>query len=91
MKKSKLALSLISITLFTGSALAFKPFGSGSVYCNSSCTTRINFRYDPAGTFTDPCDNGEGGEFVMSYSCTGGWQCVEVCNGGHYSSTAAAK
>lgn len=83
MKKIVSALAVLAVV---GSTLAFKPFGSGSVFCTSSCATRINFKVDPAGTFTNPCDNGDH-QFVLTADNT----CVQVASGSHYSSTAPGK
>jgi len=83
----KKIISAFAVLAIVGSALAFKPLGSGSVYCQNTCTTPINFRVEPTGTATDPCDNGVRGEFVLTADNT----CVQVASGTHFASTAAGK
>lgn len=78
---------VIIIVAVVGIGTAFKPYGSGSVYCQDTCSTRINFRVEPTGTVTDPCNNGTGGEYM--FSCEG--TCVPVCVGAHFSPTALGK
>lgn len=71
------------------SLLSFKTtkVGSGSIYCNSSCSasTRIDFRICPGGVITDPCDNGPGGEYNLCDVNS----CVAVT--GPFCATAAGK
>jgi hypothetical protein len=83
----KKVISAFAVLAIVGSALAFKPFGSGSVFCNSACTSRIDFRVSPTGTITDPCENGANGEFVLTADNT----CVQVATGTHFVGTASGK
>lgn len=83
----KKVISAFAILAIVGSAFAFKPFGSGSVYCQDTCSTRINFRVEPTGTITDPCNNGAQGEYVL----TADNACVQVANGTHFATTALGK
>ena len=70
MKNARLFLSAFVVFAVVGSALAFNTNstkGQGSVYCNSTCTQRVDFRADPAGE-ENPCT---GQEYVLvSNVCT---------------------
>jgi len=71
MKKLKPIIFPILVFAIIGTGLAFKPRGldQGTVYCNSSCTLRKDFRIsDPPGTTTDPCNNGPSKEYIRFYS-----------------------
>jgi hypothetical protein len=59
MKKVRMIVSAFAVFAIVGSALAFAPYGQGSVYCDSdnSCTTRVSFRVQSGGTAT-PCQTG---------------------------------
>ena len=85
MKRKKLLLSAFCICAVVSTAFITKPFGSGSIYCNSLCTVRVDYRFDPFGTVTDPCQNGTGGEYVLSADNS----CVQTCSNAKYSSVCA--
>jgi len=72
MKKSKMIMTAFAVVAIVGSALAFKPFGQGEVFCNQACTTesKINWKLDPLNQsqVTDPCDNGAAGEYRLNPS-----------------------
>jgi len=60
----KRIISAFAVLAIVSGALAFKPLGSGTIYCTSSCQSLINFQRDDVnGTTSDPCDNGAGKEF----------------------------
>lgn len=74
-------ISAFTVVAIVGSAFAFRPLGDGSVYCNSACSTasKIDFKIDETGlsTITDPCLNGAGGEYIVTYeNCTR--RCIEI-------------
>jgi hypothetical protein len=78
MKKMKPLISLIFVFVVIGTALAFKPklLGQGAIYCNNTCTQKIDWRVSLStnceGQEKDPCLNGLGKEYVL------GPQCVEL-------------
>jgi hypothetical protein len=60
----KRIISAVAVLAIVSGALAFKPLGSGTIYCQSSCSTLINFQRDDAnGTISDPCENGVAQEY----------------------------
>jgi len=90
MKRAKMFLTAIAVVATVGSALAVTNyFGSGSVFCSSTCTTnRVNFRNDPAGTSVKPCGT-TGGIENASYIFDEGNVCRQNALGQNYSTTAA--
>jgi hypothetical protein len=72
MRHLKLILSGIGILASVGTVLAFteKPFDQGTVYCNSVCTDRIDYRVSCTGV-TNPC-----GGTTQEYVKTGCNTCV---------------
>jgi len=56
MQYLKLIFSAVGIIGSVVTALAFteKPFGTGTVYCNATCTTRIDYKVSCTGV-TNPC------------------------------------
>jgi hypothetical protein len=75
MKKSKMILSAVTVLAIVGSALAFKPFGRGEIYCNSACddNQKIDWKIDNInGTITNPCENATSLEYFKNPSgiCT---------------------
>jgi hypothetical protein len=72
MKRLKLMLSAVGILAVVGTALAFtaKPFEMGSVYCNSTCTDRIDFRVAASGV-SNPCTG-----TIQEYVRISATQCV---------------
>jgi len=66
MKKNKLVLTGFAVVVVVGSALAVEGnfFNAGSVYCVSTCITssRVDFRNNPSGAFTNPCGTTSGVE-----------------------------
>lgn len=85
MKHLKLMLSAVGILAVVGTALAFtaKPYGSGSVYCNSTCTDRISYRVVSSGV-ANPC-----GGSVQEYILVNGSTCTT--SSGPFEATAAGK
>jgi hypothetical protein len=70
MKKFKLLASATLVLAIVGSALAFRPMQFAKVYCQKSelgvCQSKINYDLTTSTSqITDPCDNGNGGEFVI--------------------------
>lgn len=60
----KRIMSAVAVLAIVSGALAFAPLGSGTIYCQSTCSTLINFqRDDVSGTLTDPCENGTAKEY----------------------------
>jgi hypothetical protein len=60
MKKIKGFLSAFAVIVIVSSALAFRPYTSGSVYCSSTCAASklVAFKIDPTGSTTSPCTVG---------------------------------
>jgi pseudouridine-5'-phosphate glycosidase len=66
MKNLKLALSAVGIFAVVGTALAFtaKPYGTGTVYCNSICTAAVDFKVVASGGVANACP-GAGQEYIL--------------------------
>jgi len=92
MKKIKVFLTAFAVIATVGSALAVKAnfFGGGTVFCNSTCTIRVDFRLNPNGSSTHPCGTTGGVEnasYMFGPSCT----CVKNNLGCHYDAVATGK
>lgn len=85
MRHLKLILSAVGILAIVGTALAFtaKPYGQGSVYCNSTCTQRIDYRVANEGA-TNPC-----GGTVQEYVKLSASSCLP--SSGPFEATAVGK
>lgn len=66
------------------SAFAFKPFASGSVFCNSACPTnqQVAFKIDPNGSSTTPCGLG-----VQPYILNQSSVCTATAPGTRFTAT----
>jgi hypothetical protein len=85
MKHLNYFFSAVGILTVVGSALALtaKPYGQGSVYCNSTCTQRIDYRVANEGA-TNPC-----GGTVQEYVKISATLCL--ASSGPFEATAIGK
>lgn len=89
MKPNRMLLSFIVVSAVVSSAFAIRPLGQGQIYClrdpdveSGSCLLKIDWKFDPAGTVTDPCHNGQGKEYFLAPD----GRCIEI-NPGTFSPT----
>jgi hypothetical protein len=84
MKKFKGFLIAVAVLTIVSSALAFRPYASGTVYCTNACAAghQVAFKIDPSGTNTAPCGLG-----VQPYVFCGDGSCTATSPGVKFKTT----